>query len=39
MDISQQKELYDVMFDKSPYGILLIDASTYKFIDANKNPI
>ncbi len=29
------KELYALAFEKSPYGVLLLDTSNYKFIDAN----
>ncbi len=33
--MKSNKELYDIVFDQSPFGVSLIDLATYKFIDAN----
>ncbi len=33
------KELYALAFEKSPYGVLLLDTSNYTFIDANRKAL
>lgn len=33
--MKKYEELYDIIFEQSPFGVSLIDVETYKFIDAN----
>ena len=34
-ELGKQKELYDLVFDNSPYGVLIIDTKTNNFVNCN----